>query len=101
MLLSESRRLPHGGSELVSHQERGHDSGVRRRVQAGADFTSGHGIIRYVGLIAISADTPGKLQAALVAIGQAAIQASCDTRTLVGQQAQSFTAAALSLCRTV
>ena len=34
-------------------------------------------------------------------IEQAAIQASCETRRLVGQQAQAFTAAALPLCRSV
>ena len=33
------------------------------------------------------------------AIEQAAIQASCETRRLVGQQAQAFVAAALPLCR--
>ncbi|MDR2975446.1 MAG: PrgI family protein [Propionibacteriaceae bacterium] len=66
-----------------------------------ADLTSGHGIIRYVGLIAISADTEDKLQAALAAIEQAAVQASCETRVLVGQQAQAFTAAALPLCRAI
>ena len=35
------------------------------------------------------------------AVEQAAIQASCETRRLVGQQAQAFTAAALPLCRPV
>jgi hypothetical protein len=34
-------------------------------------------------------------------IEQAAIQASCETRRLWGQQAQAFAAAALPLCRTV
>ena len=32
---------------------------------------------------------------------QAAIQASCETRRLWGQQAQAFSAAALPLCRQV
>jgi hypothetical protein len=32
---------------------------------------------------------------------KAAMQASCETRRLVGQQAQSFTVAALPLCRSV
>ena len=32
---------------------------------------------------------------------QAAVQAACETRRLVGQQAQAFTVAALPLCRTV
>ena len=37
--------------------------------------------------------------AAKAAIEQAAIQAGCETRLLLGQQAQAFTAAALPLCR--
>jgi hypothetical protein len=66
-----------------------------------ADLTSGHGVVRYVGLISVSAKTEDDLQAALAAIEQAAVQANCETRTLVGQQAQAFTAAALPLCREV
>jgi hypothetical protein len=66
-----------------------------------ADLTSGHGVVRYVGLISVSAKTEDDLQAAVAAIEQAAVQASCETRTLVGQQAQAFTAAALPLCREV
>ena len=41
------------------------------------------------------------LEAAVASIEQAAIQASCETRRLVGQQAQAFTAAALPLCRPI
>ena len=41
------------------------------------------------------------LEAAVAAIEQSAIQASCETRRLVGQQAAAFTAAALPLCRIV
>jgi putative aldouronate transport system substrate-binding protein len=41
------------------------------------------------------------LDAAVAAVEQAAIQASCETRRLVGQQAAAFTAAALPLCRSV
>ncbi|MCL1899949.1 MAG: type VII secretion protein EccE [Promicromonosporaceae bacterium] len=66
-----------------------------------ADLTNGHGVVRYVGLMSVSAKTEDGLQAALAAIEQAAVQASCETRTLVGQQAQAFTAAALPLCREV
>ena len=66
-----------------------------------ADLTSGHGVVRYVGLLGVSAKTEEELQSALAAIEQAAVQASCETRTLVGQQAQAFTAAALPLCRAV
>ena len=42
-----------------------------------------------------------ELEAATAAIEQSAIQASCETRRLVGQQAVAFTAAALPLCRIV
>ena len=68
-------------------------------LQQEADLTSGHGVLRYTGLIAISATSSDELEAAVSAIEQAAIQASCETRRLVGQQAQAFVAAALPLCR--
>ena len=68
-------------------------------LQQEADLTAGHGILRYTGLISISAPNADDLDAAVAAIEQAAIQASCETRLLVGQQAQAFTAAALPLCR--
>ena len=45
--------------------------------------------------------TLDELEAATAAIEQSAIQASCETRRLVGQQAVAFTAAALPLCRVV
>jgi hypothetical protein len=70
-------------------------------LQQEADLTAGHGILRYTGLIAISAPTQDQLDTAVAAIEQAAIQSSCETRRLVGQQAQAFTVAALPLCRTV
>lgn len=70
-------------------------------LQQEADLTAGHGVLRYTGLISISAPTPEELDTAVAAIEQAAIQASCETRRLVGQQAQAFTVAALPLCRTV
>lgn len=70
-------------------------------LQQEADLTAGHGVLRYTGLISVSARTADDLDAAVAAIEQAAIQASCETRLLVGQQAQAFTAAALPLCRLV
>ena len=48
-----------------------------------------------------SASSKADADRTVAAIEQAAIQASCETRLLVGQQAQAFTAAALPLCRTV
>lgn len=66
-----------------------------------ADLTAGHGVLRYTGLISISAATVEELEAAISAIEQAAIQASCETRRLVGQQAAAFTVAALPLARAI
>ena len=70
-------------------------------LQQEADLTAGHGVLRVTGLISVSAPTVDELDTAVAAIEQAAIQASCETRRLVGQQAQAFTAAALPLCRAV
>ncbi|RCS57178.1 SCO6880 family protein [Microbacterium sp. JB110] len=64
-----------------------------------SDMISGHGVLRYTGLITISANTEAELDSAIAATQQAAIQASLETRLLVGQQASAFTAAALPLCR--
>jgi hypothetical protein len=68
-------------------------------LQQDADLTAGHGLLRYTGLVALSAPTEAELDAAVATVEQAAIQASCETRRLVGQQAQAFTAAALPLGR--
>lgn len=70
-------------------------------LQQESELTAGHGILRVIGLVSVSAPTPGELDAAVAQIEQAAIQSSCETRRLVGQQAQAFTAAALPLCRTI
>ncbi len=70
-------------------------------LQQEADLTAGHGILRATGLIAVSAPDPEELERAVADIEQAAIQASCETRRLWGQQAQAFAAAALPLCRAV
>ena len=70
-------------------------------LQQESELTAGHGVLRYTGLIAVTAPTEVELESAIAAIEQAAIQASCETRRLVGQQAQAFTAAALPLARTI
>lgn len=70
-------------------------------LQQEADLTAGHGVLRVSGLISVSASTVDELDAAVAAVEQAAIQASSETRRLVGQQAQAFTAAALPLCRSI
>lgn len=66
-----------------------------------SDLAAGHGVLRYTGLISVSAPTVEELDAHTSAIEQAAIQGSCETRRLVGQQARAFTVAALPLCRRV
>jgi hypothetical protein len=52
-------------------------------------------------VLAVSAQDPYELERAIADIEQAAIQTSCETRRLWGQQAQAFSAAALPLCRTI
>jgi hypothetical protein len=64
-----------------------------------ADLTAGHGVLRCTGLVAVSASDPEELERAVATIEQAAIQASCETRRLWGQQAQGFAAGALPLAR--
>ncbi len=70
-------------------------------LQQESDLVAGHGVLRYTGLIALSAPTVDELESAVAQLEQAAMQASCETRRLVGQQAQAFAAAALPLCRPV
>lgn len=70
-------------------------------LQQEADLTAGHGVLRYTGLLSVSAPTVDELDTAVASIEQSAIQSSCETRRLVGQQATAFTAAALPLCRKV
>lgn len=65
--------------------------------QQEADLTAVHGVPRATGFVAVSASDPHELERAVAAIEQAAIQASCETRRLWGQQAESFAAAALPL----
>lgn len=71
---------------------------LRDVLQQEAELTSGHGILHYTGLIAVTAPTPDELDAACATIEHAAIAASCETRRLYMQQAQAFIAAALPLC---
>ncbi|QAY68635.1 SCO6880 family protein [Xylanimonas protaetiae] len=68
-------------------------------LQQEADLTAGHGLLRAVGLITVSATNTTELERAVAVIEQAAIQSSCESRRLWGQQAQAFTSAALPLCR--
>jgi hypothetical protein len=70
-------------------------------LQQEADLTAGHGVLRCTGLVAVSASDPDELERGVAVIEQAAIQASCETRRLWGQQAQGFAVAALPLGRSV
>jgi hypothetical protein len=63
------------------------------------ELAAGHADLRYTGLIAVTAPDKAALDEAVTAVEQAAIHADCDTRLLVGQQTQAFTAAALPLGR--
>ncbi|MER7604697.1 SCO6880 family protein [Nocardioides sp. NPDC127503] len=65
-----------------------------------AELTAGHGVLRTTGLITVTAPDEHELEKAIATIEQAAIQASCETRRLWGQQAQSF-AAGLPLSRQI
>jgi hypothetical protein len=82
-------------------EDAAHTAAYRDVLQQEQELTSGHGILRYTGLIAVTAPTAAELDAAVASIEQAAVQACCETRRLVGQQAQAFAVAALPLCRQV
>ena len=71
---------------------------VMTREQA---LISCHADLRFTGLIAITAPTKDQLDAAVSQLQRAATQSGCETRLLLGQQARSFTAAALPLARKV
>lgn len=58
-------------------------------------------MLRYTGLISISATEIDGKETAVTAIELSAIQAACETRLLVGQQASAFIAAVLPLRRRV
>ncbi|MFI5623495.1 SCO6880 family protein [Nocardioides sp. NPDC051685] len=69
-------------------------------LQQEADLTSGHGVLRVTGFVTLSASTANDLERDVAAVEQAAIQASCETRRLWGQQSQAFAGVSLPLCRT-
>jgi hypothetical protein len=71
---------------------------VMTREQA---LISGHADLRFTGLISVTAPTKDGLDAAVSQLQRASTQSGCETRLLLGQQAQSFTAATLPLARKV
>jgi hypothetical protein len=63
------------------------------------DLIAGHGDLRFVGLIAVSAGTLEELEDECASLESSAGQAGCELRRLVGQQVQAYAAAALPLAR--
>ncbi|NCD15913.1 MAG: PrgI family protein [Actinobacteria bacterium] len=63
------------------------------------ELVAGHGDLRYAGFLSVTAPTLDALQDARATIEQAAVNVGCETRLLLGQQAQAFAAAALPLGR--
>lgn len=90
----------------VAHRERigqlsdaGADQEWADVSQRERDLVAGHGDLRYAGFVVVTAPDLEALDAARASVEQAAIQAGCETRLLLGQQAQAFAAAALPLCQ--
>ncbi|WUV28596.1 PrgI family protein [Kribbella sp. NBC_01484] len=78
--------------QLETEEDRQQDADVAQRER---DLAAGHGDVRWIGLIAVSADTEEALDEACTEIEIAASQALLDVRRLVGQQVEGFLAAAL------
>jgi hypothetical protein len=78
--------------QLETEEDRQHDADVAQREK---DLAAGHGDVRWLGLVAVSADTEEALDEACMDIEIAASQALLDLRRLVGQQIEGFLAAAL------
>ncbi|WP_432877453.1 SCO6880 family protein [Kribbella sp. CA-245084] len=78
--------------QLESEEDRQLDADVAQRER---DLAAGHGDVRWLGLVVVSADTEEALDDACMEIEIAATQALLDLRRLVGQQMDGFLAAAL------
>ncbi|WP_433017962.1 SCO6880 family protein [Kribbella sp. CA-294648] len=78
--------------QLETEEDRQQDADVAQRER---DLAAGHGDVRWLGLIVVSADDEESLDDACMEIEIAATQALLDLRRLVGQQADGFLAAAL------
>lgn len=68
-------------------------------LQRERELVAGHTDLLFAGFLAVTARSRDDLDAAVGDIRRAAIQAGCESRRLVGQQAQAFAAAALPLGR--
>jgi hypothetical protein len=80
--------------QVRSQREDARLSDVLRRE---AELVAGHVELRYAGLLSVSATDEAGLEAACVAVEQAARRSQLELRRLYGQQAQGFAAAALPL----
>lgn len=78
--------------QLETEEDRQQDADVAQRER---DLAAGHGDVRWLGLVVVSADDEDKLDDACMEIEIAATQSLLDLRRLVGQQAEGFMAAAL------
>lgn len=78
--------------QLETEQDRQIDADVARRE---ADLAAGHGDVRWIGLLVVSADDLDGLNDACNELENAASQALLDMRKVVGQQAEAFLAASL------
>ncbi|MER7243092.1 SCO6880 family protein [Kribbella sp. NPDC000426] len=78
--------------QLESEEDRQLDADVAQRER---DLAAGHGDVRWLGLVAVSADSEDALDDACMEVEIAAGQALLDLRRLVGQQMEGFLAAAL------
>lgn len=58
--------------------------------QREAELSQGHGIVRFFGLITVTARDLDELNAASDRLKHGAIQSSCEVRSLVGRQLQAF-----------
>ncbi len=65
------------------------------------ELVAGHGDLRFVGLLAVSANSREALNGACASAEGAAAQSMCELRKLVGQQAAAYAAAALPFARSV
>jgi hypothetical protein len=84
--------------QIEDEVTRAEASDLVRREQ---ELVAGHGDLRFIGLLTVSASSVGELDAACTATEAAAAQAMCELRRLVGQQGQAFAAGALPLARGV
>jgi hypothetical protein len=78
--------------QLETEEDRQLDADVAQRER---DLAAGHGDVRWLGLLVVSADTDDALDDACMEIEIAATQALLDLRRLAGQQLEGFIAAAL------